>query len=69
MNTITKTTARPTTVARFDWDANKMVHQYLRCDQHPDCRWLTKDAYARSIFYVTELVPECDCPIHTLIVE
>ena len=69
MNTKTKTIALPTTVDRFDWDANNMVHQGLRCEEHPNCRWITKHAYERSIFYVAELTPECDCPLGSLIVD
>lgn len=40
-------------------------HIPLRCKNHPDLRWSTKNIAPigiRSIFYVTRDVPECPCP-------
>ena len=67
MNTENKITGP--TVRDFDWDGNRMQHQGLSCAKHPGCRWVTKHPWDRSVHYVAELTPECDCPVASLIVE
>ena len=44
-------------------------HIALTCKNHPNLRWSTKNIDcigARSIFYVTEDTPECNCSARDL---
>lgn len=46
-------------------------HIALTCRKHPNLRWSTKNIDyigARSIFYFSDELPECDCPLSDLIV-
>ncbi len=44
-------------------------HISLRCKNHPDLLWSTKNIDSigcRSIFYLTKDIPECDCSARDL---
>lgn len=50
-------------------------HITLTCANHPNLAWSTKNIgttydgviyRARSLFYITRNIPECDCPVSLL---
>ena len=40
----------------------------MQCREHPECEYLTKHPALRTLFYVSNFVRECACPLSNLIV-